>query len=616
MAFFQVGCDPLGVRVHSGDTGEDVSFEEGAARNSTRLAAEGQPRETAQIPRKHHSAHAQARHCPGVRNNKASGPAGVDCTLGRPDGGGQSLIRVLKMLRVKGLHIRKAVKNITNAAEKAPRWLWIKRGSPWITQATQAQTRARSNLAGSPSFSLSLCTANMLDTMLKNGWKGGSERRAEMSSRTATVSAQKVLWCDCYPHCPQYNNTCKTDGYCFTMVEEEKGGLEVHTAGCLRLAGSEFQCRDTGNARLRRAIECCTDLDYCNRDLHPTIPPLVPSEETYIPPGESLKDLIEHSRSIGSGSGSGLPLLVQRTIAKQIQMVKQIGKGRYGEVWMGKWRGERVAVKVFFTTEEESWFRETEIYQTFLMRHDNILGFIAADIKGTGSWTQLYLITDYHENGSLYDYLKSNTLDVKALLKLAYSAISGLCHLHTEIYGTQGKPAIAHRDLKSKNILVKKNGFCCIADLGLAVKFNSDTNEVDIPPNLRVGTKRYMPPEVLEETLNRTYFQSFIMADMYSFGLIVWEMARRCISGGIVEEYQLPYHDLVPTDPSYEDMIEVVCIKKQRPSFANRWSSDECLRQMGKLMSECWAHNPASRLTALRVKKTLAKMLETQDIKL
>lgn len=55
-------------------------------------------------------------------------------------------------------------------------------------------------------------------------------------------------------------------------------------------------------------------------------------------------------------------------------MVKQIGKGRYGEVWMGKWRGEKVAVKVFFTTEEASWFRETEIYQTVLMRHENILG--------------------------------------------------------------------------------------------------------------------------------------------------------------------------------------------------------------------------------------------------
>lgn len=75
---------------------------------------------------------------------------------------------------------------------------------------------------------------------------------------------------------------------------------------------------------------------------------------------------------------------VQRTIAKQIQMVKQIGKGRYGEVWMGKWRGERVAVKVFFTTEEESWFRETEIYQTFLMRHDNILG---EGTQGLLSWS-------------------------------------------------------------------------------------------------------------------------------------------------------------------------------------------------------------------------------------
>lgn len=35
----------------------------------------------------------------------------------------------------------------------------------------------------------------------------------------------------------------RTDGYCFTMVEEEEGGLAVLTAGCLGLAGSEFQCR-------------------------------------------------------------------------------------------------------------------------------------------------------------------------------------------------------------------------------------------------------------------------------------------------------------------------------------------------------------------------------------
>ncbi|XP_042561061.1 bone morphogenetic protein receptor type-1B-like [Clupea harengus] len=326
-------------------------------------------------------------------------------------------------------------------------------------------------------------------------------------------------------------------------------------------------------------------------------------------------DLIEQSQS--SGSGSGFKLLVQNTIAKQVQMVKQIGKGRYGDVWMGRWNGDCVAVKVF-TTEScwmrESWLRETKIYQTVLIRHENILVFIAADIKDTSLCTQLYLITDYHENGSLYDYLKSTTLDTESLLRLAFSSVSGLCHLHTTIFGTLCKPAIAHRDLKSENILVKKNGTCCIADLGLAI--TSDKNEVDIPPNIRVGTKRYMAPEVLDESLNRNDFQSYIMADMYNFGLILWEMMRRCVSGGIVEEYQLPYHDQVPRDPSYEDMREVVCIKRQRPAFANRWSSDECLRQMGRLMMESWAHNSVSRLTSPRIKKRLAKISELLGIKL
>ena len=59
-----------------------------------------------------------------------------------------------------------------------------------------------------------------------------------------------------------------------------------------------------------------------------------------------------------------------------------VGKGRYGEVWKGHWRGEYVAVKIFNSREEKSWSREVEIYQTVMLRHENILGFIAADNKG------------------------------------------------------------------------------------------------------------------------------------------------------------------------------------------------------------------------------------------
>ncbi|XP_075581192.1 activin receptor type-1B isoform X5 [Pelecanus crispus] len=233
-----------------------------------------------------------------------------------------------------------------------------------------------------------------------------------------------------------------------------------------------------------------------------------------------------------------------------------------------------------------------------------------------GTWTQLWLVSDYHEHGSLFDYLNRYTVTIEGMIKLALSAASGLAHLHMEIVGTQGKPGIAHRDLKSKNILVKKNGTCAIADLGLAVRHDSVTDTIDIAPNQRVGTKRYMAPEVLDETINMKHFDSFKCADIYALGLVYWEIARRCNAGGIHEEYQLPYYDLVPSDPSIEEMRKVVCDQKLRPNIPNWWQSYEALRVMGKMMRECWYANGAARLTALRIKKTLSQLSVQEDVKI
>lgn len=85
-------------------------------------------------------------------------------------------------------------------------------------------------------------------------------------------------------------------------------------------------------------------------------------------------------------------------------------------------------------------------------------GFIAADRKDDGLVTQLWLITEYHKNGCLFDYLHAVSLDSEKVLRVAVSVASGLAHLHADIMGTMGKPEIAHRDLKSKNILVKSDG--------------------------------------------------------------------------------------------------------------------------------------------------------------
>lgn len=54
-------------------------------------------------------------------------------------------------------------------------------------------------------------------------------------------------------------------------------------------------------------VPLCT-FRYKRQEARPRYSIGLEQDETYIPPGESLKDLIEQSQS--SGSGSGLPLLV------------------------------------------------------------------------------------------------------------------------------------------------------------------------------------------------------------------------------------------------------------------------------------------------------------------
>ena len=105
------------------------------------------------------------------------------------------------------------------------------------------------------------------------------------------------------------------------------------------------------------------------------------------------------------------------------------------------------------------------------------------------------------------------------------------------------------------------------------------------PPLFRVGTRRYMAPEILSSTINTACFQSFKAADVYCLGLVMWEVARRTVAANEkpvfqqpanekpvfpsqyqlpanekagVEDRQLPYYDVVPADPSHQDMLQVI----------------------------------------------------------
>ena len=54
------------------------------------------------------------------------------------------------------------------------------------------------------------------------------------------------------------------------------------------------------------------------------------------------------------------------------------------------------------------------------------------------------------------------------------------------------------------------------------------------------------------------------------------------LATGHVEEYQLPYFDLVPSDPSFEDMKKVVVDDVRRPGIPNRWHQSEVSWQGSK----------------------------------
>lgn len=466
---------------------------------------------------------------------------------------------------------------------------------------------------------------------------------------------ERGIVCECTGSaCPSgaENGTCVTQpgGYCFVSVQEARDDDdELRLSGCLPPdEAGLMQCRGT-LAPHRRAttIECCHDRDLCNVMLDPRPPPappdlpVLPDHATHTspvalvaaaicfglfacvllcclackrwrravkrPPTPPVTTVVR--REVSSGSGAGLPLLAQRTVAKQIQMVESVGKGRRGEVWLARWRGERVAVKVFRTADEASWFRETEIYQSVLMRHEGVLGFIAADVRGSAAWTQMLLITEYHERGSLRSYLRDRTLSTDELLAMAHSLAGGLAHLHMDVCGTEGKPGVAHRDLHAGNVLVRRDGRCCIADFGLAARHAPDTGAVDLAPGDRSPAPRTSPPELLTGRLDPTDFEALKAADVYQLALLLWEMCRRHETPAAPADPPLePYQEWVPGEATAAVMREVAAERRLRPTLPARTPP-----QLAALVAECWHDTPAVRLTALRAKKTLARLLRQRS---
>uniref|UniRef100_UPI00398ED6BE activin receptor type-2A isoform X1 n=1 Tax=Pristiophorus japonicus TaxID=55135 RepID=UPI00398ED6BE len=293
---------------------------------------------------------------------------------------------------------------------------------------------------------------------------------------------------------------------------------------------------------------------------------------------------------------------------KPLQLLEIKARGRFGCVWKAQLLNEYVAVKIFPIQDKQSWQNEYEIYTQPGMNHDNLLHFIGAEKRGTNIDVELWLISSFHEKGSLTDYLKANVVTWNELCHISESMARGLAYLHEDRPGLKDghKPAIAHRDFKSKNVLLKNNLTACIGDFGLALRFEAGKSAGDT--HGQVGTRRYMAPEVLEGAIN---FQrdAFLRIDMYSMGLVLWELASRCTAtDGPVDEYMLPFEEEVGQHPSLEDMQDVVVHKKMRPIFREYWLKHPGLAVLCETTEECWDHDAEARLSAGCVAERITQM--------
>merc|ERR1719419_1596907 len=135
----------------------------------------------------------------------------------------------------------------------------------------------------------------------------------------------------------------------------------------------------------------------------------------------------------------------------------------------------------------------------------------------------------------------------------------------------------------------------------------------------KIGTTRYLAPEILTCTFKRELFSSYHKCDVYSMALVFWEVLNRTrVSSKGVEsfaEYSLPFMEYKERNPSIEDMIETVAEQKKRPSFRPELLSPDkpIVKAVVLLIQNSWKDDSGTRLTSLAIKKNLKRMRDDEE---
>ncbi|XP_069711869.1 serine/threonine-protein kinase Nek1 isoform X1 [Phaenicophaeus curvirostris] len=190
--------------------------------------------------------------------------------------------------------------------------------------------------------------------------------------------------------------------------------------------------------------------------------------------------------------------------------VRKIGEGSFGKAFLvkAKENGQQYVIKEINISKMSNKEREEsrrEVAVLANMKHPNIVLY-RESFEENGC---LYIVMDYCEGGDLFKRInaqKGILFSEDQILDWFVQICLALKHIHDR--------KILHRDIKSQNIFLTKDGTIQLGDFGIARVLNS-TAEL---ARTCIGTPYYLSPEICQ---NKPYNNK---SDIWALGCVLYEM--------------------------------------------------------------------------------------------